>query len=82
MPKGSVLNRQARELVIKVRDYFEAEYQNGGPLLPLSQVRERVAAALGISGPTVSKITTEATVQAECRKIRFVRRRKNANHVV
>lgn len=60
MPKGSVLKGQTREMVIKLRNYFEAEYQNGGPLLPLSQVRERVAAALGISAPTVTKITTEA----------------------
>lgn len=60
MPKGLVLEGQTREMVMRVRNYFEAVCQNGGPLLPQSQVRERIAAALGISSPTVSKIATEA----------------------
>lgn len=83
MPKGSVLKSQARELVIKVRNYFEAEYQNGGPLLPLSQVRERVAAALGISGPTVSKITTEAygTSGMQANKLRTPKKKRQPRRV-
>lgn len=60
MPKGRVLKRQSRELVLKLHDYFEQENQNGGPLIPISQVRNRVAAALGISLSSVTKITTEA----------------------
>ncbi|CAH4019877.1 unnamed protein product [Pieris brassicae] len=60
MPKGKVLKGQTREFVLRLRGYFEKESRNGGPLLPVTQVRDRVAAALGISAPTVAKITKEA----------------------
>lgn len=57
--KNKVLGSQARELIICVRDYFERELQNGGPILPLDKVVDRVAAALGISRTTVSRVTKE-----------------------
>lgn len=57
--KKTVLNSETREFVIRLRDYFERESQNGGPLLPLSQVRQRVADALGIGLATVTRISTE-----------------------
>lgn len=60
MPKGMVLKGQSRELVLRLRDFFEKESRNGGFLIPVTQVRDRVAAALGISAPTVAKITKEA----------------------
>lgn len=60
MPKGRVLKGQSRQLVLRLYDYFEKENQNGGPLIPVSQVRNRVAAALGVSLTTVSKITNES----------------------
>ncbi|GBP75858.1 hypothetical protein EVAR_53931_1 [Eumeta japonica] len=59
MPKGKVLKGQTREFVLRLREYFEKESRNGGPLTPVAQVRDRVAAALGISSPTVAKITKE-----------------------
>ena len=55
----TVLHSQTREFVIRLRDYFERESQNGGPLLPVTQVVNRTAEALGISAFTVSKITKE-----------------------
>lgn len=58
-PKRRVLNSQAREMVIKLRGYFERERMNGGPLLPVDNVVERVAKALGIGVATVSRITKE-----------------------
>ncbi|CAH2097945.1 unnamed protein product [Euphydryas editha] len=60
MPKGTVLKGQSRQFVRHLQDYFEKEFRNGAPLLPMSQVRNRVAAALGISVATVTKIAKEA----------------------
>ncbi|KAJ0181725.1 hypothetical protein K1T71_002447 [Dendrolimus kikuchii] len=57
--KRTVLRSQAREFVVRLQDYFEREYQNGDPLLPLSQVTKRVSATLGISRKTVSRISKE-----------------------
>ncbi|KAJ8911803.1 hypothetical protein NQ315_014227 [Exocentrus adspersus] len=44
MPKP--FSRQAKELISNLIDYFEAERDNGGPLIPLAAVRERVSQAL------------------------------------
>jgi transposase len=57
--KKTVLGSQAREFVVRLRDYFERELQNGGPLLPFTQVVERVADALDIGRNTVTRITRE-----------------------
>ncbi|CAH0594262.1 unnamed protein product [Chrysodeixis includens] len=57
--KETVLGSQARELVVRLRDYFKREQQNNGPLLPISRVVERVAEALDIGRNTVSRITRE-----------------------
>lgn len=57
--KKTVLKSESREFVIRLREYFERENQNGGPLLPLEQVCNRVADALGIGRATVARITKE-----------------------
>lgn len=57
--KKTVLSSESREFVIRMRDYFECENQNGGPLLQVSQVRERVADALGIGKATISRVTKD-----------------------
>lgn len=54
-----MLNSQSREMVVRLRDYFERERQNGGPLLPIDNVINRVAEALNIGRSTVSRITKE-----------------------
>lgn len=59
--RGATLKSQARALVKRLREYFEEEKRNGGPLLPVSRVTDRVAAALGISSWTVSRISSETT---------------------
>lgn len=62
MPKTSqktILDSQSRELVIRLRDYFERERTNGGPLISIDRVVDRVAAALDIGRNTVSRITKE-----------------------
>lgn len=59
MSKRNILKSQSREMVVKLRDYFERERQNGGPLIPVENVIERVAQALGIGTSTVSRITKE-----------------------
>ncbi|KOB69936.1 Uncharacterized protein OBRU01_13238 [Operophtera brumata] len=51
--RGKTLNSQSRELVVKLYNYFERESVDDGPLLPLTQPRERVAEALGIGKRTV-----------------------------
>lgn len=55
-----ILNEQSKELVLRLSKYFEAENQNGGSLIPVTKVRDRIKAALGISGPTVTKILKQA----------------------
>ncbi|KAK5650056.1 hypothetical protein RI129_001085 [Pyrocoelia pectoralis] len=55
MPKH--LNSTAKKLVASLINYFEKERDNGGPLLPLQAVRERVAQALNVSSSTVSAIS-------------------------
>ncbi|GBP78315.1 hypothetical protein EVAR_52370_1 [Eumeta japonica] len=47
------------EFVLQLCEYFEKKSRNGGPLIPVTQVRDRVAAALGICAPTVAKVTKE-----------------------
>ncbi|KAK5650260.1 hypothetical protein RI129_001289 [Pyrocoelia pectoralis] len=55
MPKH--INSTAKKLIASLIDYFEKERDNGGPLLPLQAVRERVAQALNVSSSTVSTIS-------------------------
>lgn len=57
--RGITLNSQAREQVVKLYTYFERESANGGPLLPVTQTRDRVADALGIGKKTVTQILNE-----------------------
>lgn len=57
--RGRTINSQSRELVVKLSEYFERESVNGGPLLPVTQVQNRVAEALGIGKKTVRTILKE-----------------------
>lgn len=59
--RGATLKSQSRAFVKRLRAYFEEEKRNGGPLLPVSRVTDRVAAALNIGKWTVSKISSEVT---------------------
>lgn len=55
--KGQTINSQKQQCVLNVREYFEKEKNNGGPLLPLSNVVQRTADAVKISNRTVIKIS-------------------------
>lgn len=55
MPKA--LCKQSKENISSAISYFEAELENGGPLLPLNAVRERVSNALNVHLATVHKIS-------------------------
>ncbi|KAF5300751.1 hypothetical protein FQA39_LY10996 [Lamprigera yunnana] len=46
-----------RELVGSLIDVFEKEWDAGGPFIPLTSVRERVAVALNVNIATVSRIS-------------------------
>ena len=59
LKRGPILNRQSRGLVLKLHEYFERESANGGPLLEVTKVQERVAQALGMGRRTVGKILKE-----------------------
>lgn len=60
MPKrGRTINSRSREMVVKLTEYFERESVNGGPLLPVTQVQNRVAEALGIAQKTIRTILKE-----------------------
>ncbi|CAH1108991.1 unnamed protein product [Psylliodes chrysocephalus] len=55
MPKH--LNSRAKELVGYLIRYFEEERDNGGPLLSINAVRERVTAALNLNISMVNSIS-------------------------
>ncbi|XP_076275819.1 uncharacterized protein LOC143206875 [Rhynchophorus ferrugineus] len=55
MPKP--LDIQSQKQIASLINYFERERENGGPLLPIKCVRERVADALHVSMGTVTKIS-------------------------
>lgn len=46
-----------KEIILRVRHYFEMEFQNGGPTMPVTRPLERTAAATGISTSQVRKVT-------------------------
>ncbi|CAF4837165.1 unnamed protein product [Pieris macdunnoughi] len=69
MPK--VVKSSARELILKVKEFCEAEQKNKGVLIPLNNVRKRVAAITGVSEKTVSRITNEG-VTAACTSKKIV----------
>lgn len=56
---GVSLQGQSRELVCKVRDYFDRERINKGLLFPVEQVVIRTAAALNINKRIKAKIVQE-----------------------
>ncbi|KAI5640202.1 DDE superfamily endonuclease domain-containing protein [Phthorimaea operculella] len=82
--RGKTLNSQAREFVVKLRDYFERESMNGGPLLPVTHPVERVAAALGIGVKTVISISKEkyGACGSEDNELRSPKKRKITNYPV
>lgn len=53
------MKSQSRDLVYNLRCYFEEERDNGGPLISVTKVVERVAAALKIGQSSVKKVTRE-----------------------
>ncbi|CAH1181034.1 unnamed protein product [Phyllotreta striolata] len=55
--KGKIIHRQAREVINNVFTFMKEEAQNGIKI-PISNYRERVLRATGISKCTYSKITT------------------------
>ncbi|KAF5283829.1 hypothetical protein FQA39_LY04649 [Lamprigera yunnana] len=48
---------RGKEMIASLTSFFKAERDNGGPFLPLTAVRERVAAALNISIRTVNSVS-------------------------
>lgn len=57
--QGTVIRGQGREFVCSVREYFELECQNRGPLIHVERVVDRTAAALRIHKNTVYRIGKE-----------------------
>ncbi|XP_045495714.1 uncharacterized protein LOC123694347 [Colias croceus] len=51
-----------REVILRMKKFCEAEKKNKGLLIPLANVRARVAALTGISEKTVSRITKEGNI--------------------
>ncbi|KAG8335010.1 hypothetical protein J6590_078667 [Homalodisca vitripennis] len=61
---GVPLRGQSRELVCRVRDYFQRDKINKGLILPVEKVIERTAGALEIGKNTVLRIGKEK-IQSE-----------------
>ena len=57
---GSVLHKTAKNLVLNLLEYFQNEKDNGGPLLSVNSVQERVASALKIGRSTIGRILQDA----------------------
>lgn len=55
--KRTTLTKGMREIIIRVRHYFEMEYQNGGPTISVTRPVDRTAAATGLSVNQVSRVT-------------------------
>nr|XP_021202944.1 uncharacterized protein LOC110385015 [Bombyx mori] len=60
MPK--VVKSAGREIILKVKEFCEAEQKNQGVLIPINNVRKRVAVMTDVSEKTVSRITQEGKV--------------------
>lgn len=57
--KRKVFNGQARQLICSVREYFEKEKANGGPLISFNKVLERTAAACEVGKNLIVRIGKE-----------------------
>ncbi|KAK4872331.1 hypothetical protein RN001_014360 [Aquatica leii] len=57
--QGKTLRSQSRQMVVNLLAYFQQEKDNGGPLIPLTSVQERVSTALGVSLASVKRIKSE-----------------------
>ncbi|XP_063909933.1 uncharacterized protein LOC135127423 [Zophobas morio] len=52
------LRSHAQDMVFNFKEYFALDKENGGPLISLNAIKQRVADALGETRQTVSKIET------------------------
>ncbi|KAJ3648814.1 hypothetical protein Zmor_014590 [Zophobas morio] len=57
MPKP--LHKDVKQMDDNLVDYFAKERDSGGPLLPLTAVQDRVAAALGVCVRTVNSVVQQ-----------------------
>ena len=57
--QGKSMNSQAREIILRVLEYFQKEKENKGPLVSVEKVRVRVAAACGISEKSIQRIVKQ-----------------------
>ncbi|CAG9138127.1 unnamed protein product [Plutella xylostella] len=58
MPKN--ITNEVRDIILKVKEFMDEEKRMQSPIIPLSKVYVRVAAATGVSERTVLNITREA----------------------
>lgn len=57
--RRTLLTKGMREIIIRVRHYFEMEFQNGGPIGLVNRPVDRTAVATGISRRRVCRVTRE-----------------------
>ncbi|KAF5278250.1 hypothetical protein FQR65_LT15739 [Abscondita terminalis] len=84
---GEVLNSQSQMFVIKLLQYFEHEKENGGPLISVLSVQQRVSDTLSVSLRTVQNVKkkyNENPILRTPNKSRNKRKRKtiDASHEV
>lgn len=66
--QGTPFKSQSRVFVKRLREYFQRECDNNGPLLPVRKVTERAADALGISRRSVTNITNNPVIETPGKK--------------
>lgn len=54
--KGKIIHSQARETVYQVLNFFKAEAENGEPIIPVKNYKERTLAATKISEKTYKSV--------------------------
>ena len=60
MPKATVLSKDFKEAICKVREFFEKEKNVGKMIIKIDKPRERTVAALGVSLRTIDRVYIES----------------------
>ena len=60
MPKATVLSKEIKEAICKVRTFFEMEKNADKIIIMIDKPRERTAAAIGVSLRTADRVYLES----------------------
>ncbi|KAJ3655698.1 hypothetical protein Zmor_014818 [Zophobas morio] len=67
--EGKRLSSRAQDIVFNLIEHFALEKENGGPLISLNGIEQRVADVLSVTRRTVSKIKRKTRRASQSNKI-------------